>query len=167
MILVLTLFPLTLIKVSVCAGCNVFEPAVSLIVGGISGILYVLLDKTLLRLQIDDPINASPGRLIRIKLLLNVIVSQNLIECFVLVVHLGVGLWGVIACPLFDKNEGVFYTGSIRSLKFLGWNALGGISITAWTCFWCGLIFLVLRRLKQLRVPQEIEIKGMCPISNN
>ena len=61
--------------VSVCAGCDGFEPWAGLLIGTIAGVLYVLFSKMMTILKIDDPLDA-------------------------VAVHMGSGFWGLVAAPL-------------------------------------------------------------------
>merc|ERR1711916_132288 len=58
--------------VSITASCSVVEPYAALIIGMIAAFVYYYSSQLILRLQIDDPIDAAP-------------------------VHFFCGLWGVIA----------------------------------------------------------------------
>ena len=67
----------------------------------------------------------------------------------------------MIAVTLFNKNGGVFYEWDELAFKKLGWNLLGAVAISAWSLFWGLLIFMTLKCFKILRVPRDIEIKGI------
>ena len=62
--------------VSVCAGCDAFMPWAGTVVGTIAGVLYIFFSKLMTMLRIDDPLDA-------------------------VAVHMGSGLWGLVAAPLF------------------------------------------------------------------
>ena len=152
-----------------------YDPWVSLIIGAIAGVIYILGDKVLIRFGIDDPINASPGEstnqlaVTMARMHVSDLLAgtrrghsscpRSSVSCF-FAVHLGGGFWGSLARPLFDRHEGVFYQGSTRSLKFLGWNVLGAVVIFCWTFAFCFVMFYIMRTLKMLRVPREFEIRG-------
>ena len=46
--------------VAVCAGCDLFPSWAALLVGLVAGPVFIAADKLLLRLRIDDPVNAIP-----------------------------------------------------------------------------------------------------------
>jgi Amt family ammonium transporter len=62
--------------VGITAGCSVVEPWAALLIGAISGIIYVLASKLLVMLKIDDAVDAIP-------------------------VHFFNGMWGCVATGLF------------------------------------------------------------------
>ena len=75
-------------------------------------------------------------------------------------VHFGGGFWGVLAAPIFNKDTGIFYSGSEYSFRLFGFNLLGALAITAWSVILAFIMFFTLRLTKQLRVREEIEVKG-------
>ena len=75
-------------------------------------------------------------------------------------VHLGGGIWGVLSVPLFNKETGIFYSGSEYSFRLFGWNLLGVLVIIIWSVALSSVLFITLRLTKQLRVSEEIELKG-------
>ena len=75
-------------------------------------------------------------------------------------VHLGGGIWGVLSVPLFNKETGIFYTGSEYSFRLFGWNLLGVLVIIIWSVALSSVLFITLRFTNQLRVSEEIELKG-------
>lgn len=82
-----------------------------------------------------------------------------------LVVHLGGGIWGVLAAPIFNKHTGIFYVADERSFRLFGWNLIGLLAIIAWSVLLAFFLFFTLRLTKQLRVSEEIELKGELPKS--
>ena len=62
--------------------------------------------------------------------------------------------------PIFNKESGILYSGSLLSFRGFGWNLLGVLVIMAWSAALAFLLFIVLHVLKQLRVSEEIELKG-------
>ena len=46
--------------VSVCAGCDAYYPWTALFIGSIAGILHLLASLLLVKLKIDDPLDAAP-----------------------------------------------------------------------------------------------------------
>jgi len=56
-------------------------------------------------------------------------------------VHLGGGLWAMLAGPVFQRDTGILYTGNKEMFEQFGWHLLGGLAIFVWA----GLtIFIVL-----------------------
>ena len=75
--------------------------------------------------------------------------------------HYGGGYWGIVAVTLFNRDTGVFYEWDKLAFQGLGWNILGGLVISAWSVVWGLIIFGSLKALKILRVPRDIELKGI------
>uniref|UniRef100_A0A1I7YPB2 Ammonium transporter n=1 Tax=Steinernema glaseri TaxID=37863 RepID=A0A1I7YPB2_9BILA len=132
--------------VSACAGCNNMMPWASAFTGTGAGLIYLALSKLMIRLKIDDPLDAFA-------------------------VHAGGGLWGLFAICIVGK-EGVAYalvnliTGSkgvtaTQAFSQLGWNMLCAVAIIIWSSITMIPVFLLLKKMKKLRVPEEIEIKGL------
>ena len=123
--------------VSITAGCNVVEPWAAFVLGLIGGVVYTISCKLLIKMQIDDPLSASP-------------------------VHFFCGAWGVIGTGLFatKANNGLL-TGGATGGKQLGIQFLGVLAIGAWTCILSGLLFIALKATGKLRVDTDAEEKGM------
>ena len=123
--------------VSITAGCNVVEPWAAFVLGLIGGVVYTISCKLLIKMQIDDPLSASP-------------------------VHFFCGAWGVIGTGLFatKANNGLLAGGATGG-KQLGIQFLGVLAIGAWTCILSGLLFIALKATGKLRVDPETEEKGM------
>ena len=126
--------------VGITAGCDALDAGGSFIVGIVSGILVVAIVELLdLKLHIDDPVGAIG-------------------------VHLANGVWGTIAVGLLANPKapaglnGLFYTGSA---KLLGIQALGIVSILAWTGILMFVTFTIIKKTVGLRVTPEEEIKGL------
>ena len=99
--------------VAVTAPCNTITPVGALIIGGIGGVLVILGVLTLEKIHIDGPVGAVS-------------------------VHCLNGVWGTIACGLFnaeavlklsDKSTGLFYGGGFHQL---GIQLLGVAVYAAW-----------------------------------
>ncbi|MBR4661377.1 MAG: ammonium transporter [Clostridia bacterium] len=126
--------------VGITAGCDALDALGSAIVGIVSGILVVVAVEVLdLKCHIDDPVGA-------------------------VAVHFINGVWGTIAVGLLANPsapahlDGLFYTGSF---KLLGIQALGIVSILAWTAVMMTLTFFIIKKTVGLRVSREEEIKGL------
>ena len=127
--------------VSVCAGCDGFEPWAGFLIGTIAGVLYVLYSKLMTMLKIDDPLDA-------------------------VAVHMGSGFWGLVAAPLFlpdgqeiifcssesdnESLEGIVYTGSTSSMMRLAWNMAGAGAFIAWQTV-CGILMFGFLKVSQPR----------------
>lgn len=122
--------------VAMCAGCNVMEEWAAIVVGMVAGPTYICWSALIFKLKIDDPLDA-------------------------VAVHLGGGLWGIIAAPLFAKDVGIFHNWDALGFKFLLWNIIGAVVIIAWTAAWCLTAFIILRVLGLLRVSEEDEETGL------
>ena len=75
-------------------------------------------------------------------------------------VHLGAGIWGVFARPIFDQGFGIIYhmvrvqalfilvfmtLKNAVSWKYFAWNFAGLLSIIAWTGFFCLVLLSILK----------------------
>ncbi len=76
---------------SITSGCNVVEPFASVIIGILGGLCYFGLAKLLIRIRIDDPLEASP-------------------------IHVGCGILGLVSVSFFHTERGIFYGGGGRLL---------------------------------------------------
>jgi len=126
--------------VSITAPCAVVEPYAAFIIGIIGGAVYFGAATMLKKLQIDDPLDASP-------------------------VHFFCGAWGCIASGLFGTEAGIgssdygaFYGGGGKQL---GYQIAGVISIAAWTCGMSGIMFAAMKAAGILRVSKEDELAGL------
>lgn len=131
--------------VSITAGCSVVEPYAAASIGVVGGLIYYFASNALRKLQVDDPLDASP-------------------------VHFFSGMWGVISVGFFatpanvmnvygrKTDVGLFYGGDGLQL---GIQCLGAVSIAVWTCGISFILFSTLKVLGMLRVPQEEEITGL------
>ena len=129
--------------VSLCAGCNLYEPVGALVVGAMGGIGYAIASFGMVKLKLDDPLDA-------------------------VAVHGAGGLVGVLAVPWFMYvglevgERGIFWDGH-TSLPWyvLGYNLAGAAAIICWSAFWSSLLFGSLHLLKMLRVSPEDECRGL------
>jgi ammonium transporter, Amt family len=131
--------------VAITAPCAVVSPLAAIAIGAIAGVLVVLsvefIDKVL---HIDDPVGAIS-------------------------VHLVNGIFGTLAVGLFASpayiqssgavcKAGLFYGGGLAQL---GVQALGVVSVGAWVVATIGILFYVMKAMKQLRVSREEELRGL------
>jgi len=135
--------------VSITAGCATVEPWAALLVGMVGAIVFRSASRLLLRLCIDDPLDASA-------------------------VHGACGCWGLIATALFSDptyvtavaglnhgGEGGLFYGDAR---LLGAALVFILANLAWTGFLSALIFWGLRTSKYLRYPVSQEHASMGPV---
>lgn len=127
--------------VAITAPCANVDALGALIIGAVAGILVVVATEFIdNRLHVDDPVGA-------------------------VAVHGVNGIWGTLAVGLFATEaapgasvNGLFYGGGFSQL---GVQALGIITIAAWTVVVVSILFLTLKKFNNLRVPPEEEIKGL------
>lgn len=107
--------------VAITAGCGVVEPWSAVITGTCAGLIYLVGSKFLIRIRLDDAVDAIP-------------------------VHMFNGIWGVLSVGLFAsptrmataqyKNDhpGIFYSwyNGNSDAVLLGIQILGVLFITAW-----------------------------------
>ncbi len=120
--------------VAVTASCHVINPPLAVIIGVIGGAVMVVIKYWMLRLQLDDAVDAIP-------------------------VHLGGGIWGTLAVGLYGRPD-LLETGLSRGTQ-IGVQLLGILSCGVWTF---GLSWIVLKgidRLIRLRVLAEDEQIGL------
>ncbi|GAB4821129.1 hypothetical protein N2152v2_008175 [Parachlorella kessleri] len=131
--------------VAITAGCAVVQAYGAFIIGLVAAFVYTFSSILLIKLKIDDPLDAAP-------------------------VHFFTGAWGVLAVGFFATETstelaygyandwGVFYGGKGYQL---GLQVLGIVMIAAWTCVLSGALFWLLNKACWLRVPREVEVKGL------
>jgi len=129
--------------VSITAGCVVVDPWAAIVIGGLGGLIMQGFSKLLLKLKVDDPLDAFA-------------------------VHGGCGAWGLIAVGIFCRPEysynglgshGFIYPGGKPDL--LGVQIAALAIIVAWVGTTSTLTFAGLRLLGLLRVPADVEEVGM------
>lgn len=131
--------------VSATANCALVHNYAAVIIGAVGAIIYMTASSTLIRMKIDDPVDASP-------------------------VHFFCGAWGLLASGFFATENnvisvygyandwGVFYGGKGYQL---GLQVLGIVMIAVWTCTLNGVLFFVLKKFNSLRVSEEAENQGL------
>jgi Amt family ammonium transporter len=131
--------------VGITAGCSNVDALGALIIGAVAGILVVVgVEFIDLKLHVDDPVGA-------------------------VAVHGVNGVWGTLAVGLFAKPisagedvisdvAGLFYGGGGNQL---GVQALGVVTIAAWTFATMALLFFAVKKLHGLRASEEDEIIGL------
>ncbi|PKM71652.1 MAG: adenylate cyclase [Firmicutes bacterium HGW-Firmicutes-16] len=127
--------------VAITASCANVDAMGAAIIGAVAGILVVVAVEFIdMKLHIDDPVGA-------------------------VAVHGVNGMWGTLAVGLFATEtapgasiNGLFYGGGFHQL---GVQALGIISIAAWTAVFMIVVFLIIKKVNGLRVTAEEEIQGL------
>jgi len=132
--------------VSITGACATVEPWAAVVIGVIGAWVYLAASKLLVKLRIDDAVDAIP-------------------------VHMCGGAWGLLATGLFTKGEllsrafgltehvGWFYNGSDFTL--CGIQLIAILFVFGWTAVIMGVFFLGLNAIGQLRIDPLEEKAGM------
>ncbi|MDO4562564.1 MAG: ammonium transporter [Clostridia bacterium] len=120
--------------VAITAGCDAVDAYGAMIIGVVAGFVVTFGVEFLDKVvKIDDPVGAVG-------------------------VHCMNGVWGTLAVGLFATNGGLFYGGG---LQYLGSQALGVITVAAWTVVTTGILFNAIKHTVGLRVSREEELMGL------
>lgn len=126
--------------VAITAGCADVDAIGAAVIGIVSGILIVVAVEFVdIKLKIDDPVGAFS-------------------------VHGVNGMWGGLAVGLFATDNGqngitgLFYGGGFAQL---GKQALGIVTIVAWTVVCMIIVFTIIKKTVGLRVTKDEEMKGL------
>ncbi|XP_071957029.1 putative ammonium transporter 1 [Antedon mediterranea] len=122
--------------VSICAGCDSVSRWGAAVIGFVAGCLFILVSKLVLKVHIDDPLDA-------------------------VAVHLSGGFWGIIAVTIFARDTGIVFTWDSDSFLSLLWNFTGAISIFTWSVATSLIMFGTMKAFNILRVHPTIEKKGL------
>ena len=136
--------------VAITAGCASVDTWAAVLIGIIAGWVYMFASKLIIRLRIDDAVDAIP-------------------------VHMFGGMWGVIAAGLFSKPDllerafsltahvGWFYEWGRGSGNFtmIGTQLAAVAFILGWVSFTTGIFFYALNFMGMLRVSALEEEAGM------
>ncbi|CAF1250810.1 unnamed protein product [Adineta steineri] len=137
--------------VAVAGGAVAYNPWSAVIIGFIAALSFLLWSKLLIKIQIDDPVETAA-------------------------VHIGGGLWGIFAVPIFRRTigpnvNGEFVEDVFNSIIYRfgygeSWRGLlnslcTAAVVMAWTAFFIGLLFLLLKLLNLLKVSKEEELRGI------
>jgi ammonium transporter, Amt family len=136
--------------VGITAGCATVETWAAVVIGIVSGALYLVGSELLVMFRIDDAVDAIP-------------------------VHMVGGAWGVIATGLFtraslrdvafprsdlaDRPQGWFY--DVKDGTLLGTQCVAVLFIFGWTFVVMGIYFIILNTLGMLRIDPLEEEVGM------
>ncbi len=130
--------------VAITAPCDVVDAGGALIIGAVAGLLVIFgvwfCDHVI---HVDDPVGA-------------------------VAVHGFNGIWGTLATGLFattsvpgnDSLTGLFYGGGVSAL---GTQALGVITVGAWTAVTITIVFFAIKATIGLRASEQEEIEGLDP----
>merc|ERR1712127_659336 len=130
--------------VGITAGCSVVAPWAAVVIGIIAGWAYIFWSNLLVKLKIDDAVDAIP-------------------------VHFGNGIWGCLAVGLFAEPGRVTnaYGADQYGILYGGGGSLIGCQICGilWICAWVGFImtpyFHLLNFLGMFRVDSLEEEVGL------
>jgi Amt family ammonium transporter len=120
--------------VAVTAPCGFVDSGEAMVIGIIGGLVYLGVSNLLVKLHIDDPLDAIP-------------------------VHGGCGIWGTLATGLFGGEatggNGLFYGGDQ-----LGVQVVALLFIISWVAAFSVPTMFLLKRLNLLRASEEKELVG-------
>ena len=128
--------------VSITGPCGAVTPVMSLIIGGVGGVIVVFSVLFFDKVKIDDPVGAIS-------------------------VHGTCGIWGVLSIGLFARYDdaflgredaGLFYGGGIEQLLV---QALMVVIIIAWVAVTSFIVFSIIKATIGLRVSEEEEVEGL------
>jgi len=127
--------------VSITAPCSVVAPGYAIIIGFIGGLLYTGFSMAMVRLKIDDPLDAAA-------------------------VHGFCGFWGVISVPIFTTKEYMLKAayGMVAEQDLgtrLGNQIAVALTVTVWTLTLSGLMFFVASKLNILRTEEGSKRGGL------
>jgi len=128
--------------VGVTASCALIDVWHSFLIGAIAACVYYCMHNVLLRLGIDDPLDAFP-------------------------IHGCCGCWGLIAVGIFCTDANVQYAGypnvndaCARGEQF-GVQIIGALVIICWTLVNASLTFAAVKYTMGLRVSWDVEAEGL------
>lgn len=128
--------------VAITAPCGAVTPLMSVVIGGVGGVIVVFAVLFFDKIKIDDPVGAVS-------------------------VHGVCGLWGLLSVGLFAtyddaflgrEDAGLFYGGGVEQLAV---QALMAGIILVWVTLCTSILFFVLKSTIGLRVAAEEEIEGL------
>lgn len=127
---------------SISACCATVEPWGALLSGIVGAVVYLLGSKMLIRLGIDDPLDAAS-------------------------VHGFAGTWGLLASGIFSRRDLVMAVygefgrhDSIGNGEQFGMQLLAALVIMIWTVVTSGVLFFSLRQFDLLRTDDSTQMHG-------
>ena len=156
--------------VSICAGCNLYEPWAAAIVAIIAGILYVFFSRMMLAFKVTfiQVLNNFPRSTIRWTRLQ----STQAPDPGVSLPRPSSSRWIELFRSFpntitFFVQGGIFFGGGEAALKMLMWNALAGAAVVGWYSITAVFIFGALMVLRVFRVNEAQEIQGLDVVKHN
>jgi len=134
--------------VACSAGSAYIHAGLSIVIGVVAGFFYVITSHAMIRMKLDDVVDA-------------------------VAIHLGGGLWGILAAALMSKREYLMdtfgdtykgcgaFSGCARGGHVIGAAFIYIVALLSWTTAIILPALLLLKRLKRLRVSIEREIHGL------
>ena len=119
--------------VSITASCNNVQLWASCVIGLVGCVIYMQTKKLLDKFEIDDPLDSTQ-------------------------IHGLCGFWAIIAVGVFDKDIGLFITGSAAGISI---QMLGALIITIWTLTLSFFFFYTIKQQNRLRISVISEIIGI------
>eukprot|EP00004_Rigifila_ramosa_P018160 TRINITY_DN4487_c0_g1_i1.p1 TRINITY_DN4487_c0_g1~~TRINITY_DN4487_c0_g1_i1.p1 ORF type:complete len:497 (+),score=100.08 TRINITY_DN4487_c0_g1_i1:2-1492(+) len=133
--------------VGITASCSYVQPWAAVAIGATSAVVYIFASRLVLRLRIDDPLDAAA-------------------------LHYGCGMWGLICGAFFGDQDliadvygvgpqdhrGIFYA---DDGTMLGAHLVAILAITAWVAGLMLPFFWIMNRMGWMRTPLEIEEAGI------
>ncbi len=128
--------------VSVAGGCDGYSPWMAVVIAAIAGNLYLGISKLMVKIKVDDPVDA-------------------------VAVHCGSGLLGLLMCPVFRHN-GLIMAGATReALDMLLWNFVGALAIIVYYLFASTMLFMTIDKFGLFRVDAKAEVAGLDIVKHN
>jgi len=104
--------------VGVSCAPHQYHPYAGFVIGVVSGLAYTAWTALFHCCRIDDPTDSAA-------------------------VHLGAGIWGALAGPIFRKDSGIIVAGASNyKLEMFGWQMLGALAIFVWAGLTLFIIFV-------------------------
>ncbi|CAF0726961.1 unnamed protein product [Adineta steineri] len=136
--------------VAVAGGAVAYNPWSAIVIGFIAALSFLLWSKLLLKFHVDDPVETAA-------------------------VHIGGGLWGIFAVPIFRRTIGAGVNGGYEenALSIIyritmgeSWRGLlnslcTAAVVMAWTAIFITILFLVLKLVRLLKVSRDEELRGI------
>merc|ERR1711962_50392 len=125
--------------VGVSCAPHQYHPYAGFVIGVVSGLAYTAWTALFHCCRIDDPTDSAA-------------------------VHLGAGIWGALAGPIFRKDAGIIAAGASNyKLNMFGWQMLGALAIFVWaglTLFIIFVPFLICRiaTYKETDIQQGLDV---------